>query len=259
MEERGFDAIFVPEHTHFPATPTSFLDPDGVPLPERYRHIYDPFVTLAAAAAVTTTLKLGTSACVVPLHDVVQLAKTVATLDRVSGGRVVLGAGAGWNAEELRTHGVDPARRGAILTEALIALSLIWSEDEPSFDGDHVRFGPIWSWPKPVQRPRPHLLVAGNSKAAIERVLAHADGWLPSHRGGEGLGDRVAELRSRADELGRPRPTVTFVAPDADAATLERCHAAGVDRFLAPIRPGSRDDTLAALDRHVEAWTRFRG
>lgn len=250
-EEFGLESLFVPEHSHIPATATAFLDPDGNELPERYRRIFDPFVALSAAATVTTRLRIGTAACIVTQRDIVLTAKAVATLDHLSSGRLVFGVGAGWNAEELRTHGVDPAQRIGLFNEAVAAMSRIWSEKEPEFQGEHIQFGPIWSWPKPLQQPRPPVLIAGNSAGAINRVLKFGDGWLPTHRGNHDLLQRVHDLRSRADALERSRPTVTFIAAVADAGTLETCRRAGVDRVLFPILPGSLSSVLTDIERCV--------
>ncbi len=183
IEERGFESLFVPEHSHFPATRTAFSDPGHGALPERYRRIYDPFVSLSAAAAVTTRIRLGTAACILPIRDVILAAKAAATLDRISEGRFDFGVGAGWNFEELQTHGVDPAARFAQLREKVLAMTEIWSREEAEFHGDHVSFDPIWVWPKPVQQPRPRIFVAGHGAAGARRALEYGDGWLPSHRG----------------------------------------------------------------------------
>ena len=255
-EERAFESLFVPEHSHIPATPTAFLDPAGKPLPERYRRIYDPFVALGAAAAVTSRLLLGTAACIVTQRDVVLTAKAVATLDQLSNGRFVFGVGAGWNAEELRTHGVDPAKRIAVLNESVEAMSRIWAEDEPEFHGEHIDFGPIWCWPKPVQRPRPPILVAGDSAGAAKRAARYGDGWLPTHRGGDDLDARIRTLHAFAEQFERNPPTVTYLAHVVDERTIERCLTAGVNRVLALIQSDSLDAATRALDSHRQTRDR---
>src|SRR5215469_652216 len=169
-EERGFESFWVGEHTHIPATrQTSY--PGGDPLPRPYYHMADPFVSLMAAAAETTTIKLGTGVCLVVEHDPIVLAKTVATLDWLSGGRVLFGIGGGWNREEMRNHGTNPSTRWALMRERILAMKEIWTRDAAEFHGRFVDFDPIWSWPKPVQRPHPPVLVGSDGAGALDRVL----------------------------------------------------------------------------------------
>ena len=255
-EDHGLESLFVPEHSHIPATPTAFLDPDGNPLPERYRRIFDPLLALTAAAAVTSRLRIGTAACIVTQRDVILTAKAVATLDRLSGGRLILGVGAGWNAEELRNHRVDPSTRFSLLIEAIEAMSRIWAEDEPEYHGEHINFDPIWSWPKPIQSPRPPLFVAGNSVASMRRAVEFGDGWLPTHRGKHDLGEKVKELRRHAEETDRPRPSVTYIASEPEVHEVEACMRAGVDRVLLPLPTGNLADMLPVIERCADARER---
>lgn len=258
-EDHGLESLFVPEHSHIPATPTAFLGPDGKQLPERYRRIHDPFVALAAAAAVTTRLRIGTAACVVTQREVIVTAKAVATLDRLSRGRLVFGVGAGWNVEELRSHGVDPSTRFSLFAEAIEAMSRIWVDDEAEFHGEHISFGPIWSWPKPSQTPRPPVLVAGNSMASIKRAVAFGDGWLPTHRGTHDLTARVKELRLLAESTGRPQPSVTFIASEPSARAIEACLSAGANRVLLPISTGEPEEVLPTIERCADARAQVAG
>nr|MBA2505176.1 TIGR03619 family F420-dependent LLM class oxidoreductase [Thermoleophilaceae bacterium] len=158
VEERGFESLLVPEHTHIPAHRATPY-PAGGELPQEYSHTLDPFVALATAAAVTKELRIGTGICLAIEHDPIVLAKQVASLDHESGGRFIFGVGAGWNEEEMRNHGTDPARRFGVLRERVEAMKAIWSQDEASYHGDHVNFDGIWSWPKPVQKPHPPILL----------------------------------------------------------------------------------------------------
>ena len=202
-EDRGFHALWVPEHTHIPAArPT--IAPGGVPLPDYYAHLPDPLITLTAAAMVTTRLRLGTGVCLAAQHDPIVLAKQIATLDRISGGRLSLGIGAGWNEDEMLTHGISPADRWAHLVEHIEAMKAIWADDVASYHGKYVEFDQIWSWPKPVQRPHPPLLLGTFAKAARQRVPAMADGWLPMPIfAGRGLGDEIDALRADFAAAGR--------------------------------------------------------
>lgn len=252
VEERGFESLFLPEHTHVPVR-ASIPYPLGGELPRAYRRTLDPFVALAAAAAATTTLRLGTGICLVVERDPIVTAKTVATLDRVSGGRVVLGVGAGWDLDELRNHGIRGRERFAVLEERVEAMRAIWVHDEASYDGTHVRFGPIWSWPKPVQRPHPPILIGGNGPSVLKRVLAYGDGWMPNARSDrEELVSRVAELQRLAYEAGRAPVPVTLSGGPSDLATLERFVVAGATRCVWWLPTVGHDE----LERRLDAYAR---
>lgn len=259
VEERGFESLFVPEHSHFPATKTSMSDATLGVLPERYRRIYDPFVALGAAAAVTTRIRLGTAACILPIRDIVLAAKAAATLDRISGGRFDFGVGSGWNFEELRTHGVDPETRLERLREGVKAMKAIWIDDQAEFHGAFYDFPPVWVWPKPLQHPHPPIYVAGHGPTAVDRVLDYGDGWLPSHRGDYDMRKLAADLRTRAAALGKPRPPVTFIPKSAGAEALEHGLECDVDRVLMPIEPSSLAEVEAALDECLAAGALSHG
>src|ERR671919_708128 len=181
LEERGFESLFVPEHTHIPASRRSPWA-GGRELPRHYSHTLDPFVALAAAAAVTTKLRIGTGICLLTEHDPIVTAKAVASLDLISNGRFELGIGAGWNAEEMEHHGTAFATRFRVMEERAKAMKAIWTQDEASYEGEFTRFDPIWSWPKPVQKPHPPILLGGESKHTLRRVMDFCDGLfaLPS-------------------------------------------------------------------------------
>jgi probable F420-dependent oxidoreductase len=178
-EERGFESLFFPEHTHIPASrETEF--PGGRELPAMYSHSYDPFVALTAAAAATEQLRIGTGVCLVIERDPIITAKEVATLDVLSQGRFLFGVGAGWNEEEMRDHGTDPARRFKVMRERVEAIKAIWTEEEASYEGEFVNFERIWCWPKPVQQPHPPVLVGGTGAQVLDRVLRFGDEWMPN-------------------------------------------------------------------------------
>src|ERR671937_1020459 len=178
VEERGFESLFFPEHTHIP-TSRETPYPAGGELPDEYSHTYDPFVALTAAAAATEKLLLATGICLVIERDPIVTAKEVASVDRLSGGRFLFGVGAGWNIEEMENHGTDPHRRFSLMRERIEAMKAIWTEDEASYHGEHVEFERIWSWPKPVQKPHPPILVGGSGQKVIDRVLRFGDEWMP--------------------------------------------------------------------------------
>src|SRR5215831_3039234 len=169
-EDHGFESVWYPEHTHIPAdrrTPW----PGGPALPRESSHALDPFVAMGAAAAATTRLKLGTGVCLVIERDPITLAKDVASVDYVSGGRFLFGIGGGWNLEEMANHGTDPSKRWTILRERILAMKQLWTEDVASFHGSYVNFDRVWQWPKPIQRPHPPIIIGGNGPRTLRRVI----------------------------------------------------------------------------------------
>ncbi|RCW40768.1 putative F420-dependent oxidoreductase [Halopolyspora algeriensis] len=246
LEERGFDSMFLAEHTHIPASRETPY-PGGEPLPRIYYRTLDPFVSLTAAATATEHLLVATGIALVIERDPITTAKEVASLDHISGGRVIFGVGAGWNREEMRNHGTDPARRGALMDERIRAMREIWARDEAEFHGEHVDFDPIHSWPKPVQQPHPPIYVGGESERSVARVAEYGGGWLP-RAGTEDLGARIERVREQA---GRRVPVSVYAAPH-DASTLEDYAQAGVDRVLFYLPTKPRDATLEYLDRLAE-------
>jgi probable F420-dependent oxidoreductase len=225
VEERGQDALFFAEHTHIPASRESPWGDGSRPLPRKYWHTYDLFVALTAAAAATSRLRVGSGVCLVVERDPITTAKEVASVDQLSGGRFEFGVGAGWNREEMANHGTDPRTRMALLSERVLAMQAIWTQDEASFAGAHVSFDRIWSWPKPAQFPYPPVLVGGGGPTVLDRVLAWGDGWFPQWHDRD-LFDRIAELRARAD---RPIEVQVLSVP-ADPKALEQLEKAGVRR-----------------------------
>ena len=251
-EQRGFESLFIPEHTHIPASRRSPW-PGGPELPREYWHTLDPFVALGYAAAATSTIRLGTGICLLTERDPIVNAKEVATLDLLSGGRFELAIGAGWNAEEMENHGTAFATRFRVMSERARAMKVIWAEEEPEFHGEFVDFDPIWSWPKPVQAPNPPILVGGETDYTLRRVVEWADGWFPRGRGGFDPAEGMARLKRIADEAGRSMDTINVslfgVEPNREA--LDRAAEAGVTRAILGLPSNDRDDVMRRLDRHA--------
>jgi probable F420-dependent oxidoreductase len=240
-EDRGFESLFFPEHTHIPAERSTDA-PRGGELPREYQHTYDPFVALMAAAAATTDLRVGTGICLIVERDPIATAKAAATLDHLSGGRFLFGVGAGWNVEEMRNHGTDPKRRFALMKERVQAMRQIWTEDVASYSGEFVQFERIWAWPKPVQQPLP-VLLAGNGPKVIDRVLAYGDEWLPEPE--DGLPERIEELRRRAADAGRDIPVTVYGVKPQEVEMYEQ---AGAHRVVYWLPPRSPEDTIHRLE-----------
>ena len=258
-EERGFESIFLAEHTHIPVSRNTPY-PGGGELPREYSHTVDPFVALAAAASVTERLKLGTGVCLVIERDPIVTAKEVATLDHVSGGRFLFGVGAGWNKEEMQNHGTDPSRRWGVMRERVEAVKAIWTQDEAEYHGRNVDFDPIWSWPKPVQKPHPPVLIGGVGEKVLDRVVAYGDGWIPNRvKSPEELAPRIDELQRRAQAAGRERIPVTVFGAKPERGPLERLAAAGVTRSLFYLRPEAPDDVERQLDELAKVVAEWAG
>jgi probable F420-dependent oxidoreductase len=256
-EERGFESLFFPEHTHIPASRETDY-PGGGELPLEYSHTHDPFVALTAAAAATERLRVGTGICLVIERDPITTAKEVASLDQLSGGRLLFGVGAGWNAEEMRNHGTDPARRFGVMRERIEAMKAIWTHDEASYHGRYVDFDRIWSWPKPAQRPHPPIIVGGNGRRVLDRVIAYGDEWMPNRIGApEELGERVERLGRMAADAGRATPKVSLYAAPAKPAEIQRYETVGVSRYVLyvpPVQHPEAEERLDHLARVVEDY-----
>jgi probable F420-dependent oxidoreductase len=250
LEDRGFDSLYVPEHTHIPVgRRTPF--PGGGELPKRYAHTHDPFVGLAFAAAATKKLLVGTGICLVPQHEPIVTAKAIATLDQLSNGRFVFGIGGGWNVDEMENHGARYETRFKMMREYVLAMKALWTQDEASYHGEFVDFDPVWSWPKPAQRPHPPIILGGESDHTLRRVIDYCDGWFPRPRGGFDVVQGVERLRRMATEKGRNPATLTtivFGAPN-DAKALESYEKAGIESALLAIPDESPDEILRYLDK----------
>ena len=251
-ENRGFESLFVPEHTHIP---TSRRSPwtGGSELPEEYKNTVDPLVGLAYAAASTTRLRIGTAIALLTERDPIVLAKECATLDLLSGGRFELGIGAGWNAEEMENHGTTFKDRFKIMCDRAKAIKTIWREDTPEYHGRFVDFDPIWSYPKPVQKPNPPVLLGGETRYSLERVVEFCEGWMPRTRSFRDPKGEMARLAAFADKAGRDVNTIqtTVFGATGDPEALDDYREAGVFRALITIPPKGRDEVLPLLDRHA--------
>ncbi|MGW3359989.1 LLM class F420-dependent oxidoreductase [Streptomyces bungoensis] len=253
LEERGFDSLLLAEHSHIPVKRESPY-PGGGELPRMYYRTLDPFVALSAAASVTRDLLLGTGIALVIQRDPIHTAKEVASLDLISGGRAVFGVGAGWNREEMRNHGTDPAVRGRLMDERIRAMIELWTKEKAEFHGDFVDFDPVYAWPKPVQKPHPPIWVGGDSERAFERVAAYGAAWMPSEPPLEKLGERIARMRRTAGD----RPSVVVYAGRYDRKALDTYAELGVERVLLYLPTLPENQTLRTLDELAEATSGHR-
>jgi probable F420-dependent oxidoreductase len=257
VEDRGFESLFLPEHTHIPTSRRTPW-PGGAELPRDYSHTLDPFVASGAAAAVTTSLRIGTGVCLVIERDPITLAKEVASIDFLSGGRFLFGIGAGWNEEEMENHGTDPAQRWRLLRERVLAMKAIWTEDAAEFHGRFVDFDPIWSWPKPVQKPHPPIVVGGDGPHALRRVVEYGDEWMPiPGRGEVPLPERIAELNRLAAEAGRGPIPVSIYGTLPQPDVIRGYGEAGVERCIFWLPSTPAEEALPFLDRWAELAKSF--
>ena len=249
VEDRGFDSLFFPEHTHIPASRATPF-PGGGELPREYWHAHDPFVALAACAAVTQRIALGTGICLVVERDPITTAKEIASLDTLSGGRTIIGIGAGWNREEMENHGASYRHRWAITREKVLAMREIWTQEAAEFHGQHVSFAPLWSYPKPVQAGGPPIWIGANSKWVFDRVADYADGWMPI--GGLGSGN-MERLRAALAAKGRKVEDIAlalFGAPP-DAERVVGRIGQGFDHVIFGLPAAPAETVLPLLDRYA--------
>jgi probable F420-dependent oxidoreductase len=254
LEERGFDSVWAPEHTHIPLSrKTPF--PGGGDVPKRYYDTMDPFVTLTAAAAATKTLKVATGVCLVNQRDTIQTAKLVASIDQVSGGRFLFGVGVGWNQDEMENHGTVFATRAKLTRERIEAMKEIWTKSKPEYHGEFVNFDPMMTWPKPVQKPHPPVIVGGAFPQGARRALRYGDGWMPvTGRQAGDIGELVQGFKKLAAEAGRDPATVplsTFGAPE-DLDRLKRQRDLGIARVVVTLDSEKEDKILPILDRWAD-------
>jgi probable F420-dependent oxidoreductase len=255
VEARGHRWLFFSEHTHIPASRATPF-PGGAALPPKYWHTHDLFVALSAAAMATSTLRVGSGICLIVQRDTITTAKEVASIDHLSGGRFEFGIGAGWNREEMANHGTDFDTRFSLMAERVAAMKAIWTQDEASYHGAHVSFDRIWSYPKPLQRPHPPVLIGGLGPRVGERVLAYGDGWMPFAV--PGLPDRIRELRARANEISRPVMLYLLAAP-TDPRALDEYARAGVERFLFEVPAARQGPVERALESAEDAMAEAFG
>ena len=260
LEERGFDSLWAAEHSHIPV-PRRTPPPGGGELHKRYYDVMDPFVTLTAAACATEKLKVATGICLVIQRDTIQTAKLVASIDQVSGGRFLFGIGGGWNQEEIENHATVFATRMQKMREQIEAMKAIWTENKPEYHGEIVDFPLMMTWPKPVQKPHPPVILGGAFPQAARRALRYGNGWIPHSRRPqyEDVTDYLPQFRQMAAEVGRDVAevpvTVWGVQPDYDR--LRRYEEQGVSRGVVQLTPEKADKTLPILDRWAELIDRL--
>jgi probable F420-dependent oxidoreductase len=254
VEQHGFESLWVAEHSHIPASRESQW-PGGAELPKQYWHTLDPFVALTAAALTSKTLLVATGICLVVQRDPIHTAKQVASVDQISNGRFLFGVGAGWNREEMADHGTEFGTRFKLMRERVEAMKAMWTQDDAEYHGEMVDFGPMWCWPKPVQKPHPPVLLGGSGPGVLKRVVSYGDGWMPNR--GNDLG-RIPELQELAGAAGRGRIPVTTY-PKADPEAIEQAMNAGVDRCIWYVPPDGRDQALARLEELATLIRPFAG
>ncbi len=252
LEERGLESLWAPEHSHIPVSRTSPF-PQGGDLPKKYYDVMDPFVTLSAAAAATTKLKIGTGICLVVQRDPIQTAKSVASLDQISAGRFLFGIGAGWNAEEMADHGTEFKSRFKVMQERVEAMRAIWTKSKAEYNGEFVKFPPMMTMPKPVQKPHPPVIVGGAYPYGARRAIAYGDGWMP-HAKRPKYGDVIGllpEFRQMLKEAGRDPKTmpITIFGHAEDTDLARRYRDEGCDRIVINLPPAKADEVLPQLDR----------
>ena len=261
LEERGFDSLWVAEHSHIPVT-RRFSVPGGGELTRQYYDVMDPFVTLSAAAVVTKRLKLATGVCLVIQRDTIQTAKLVASIDHISGGRFIFGIGGGWNAEEMEDHGTDYTTRFKKMREQIEAMKEIWTKDKPEYHGEIVDFPPMMTWPKPVQKPHPPIIVGGAFQYAARRAIRYGDGLIPqaSDAGSGSPEELLPRFRQMAKEAGRDPQSlsVTLGGAPEDPDRLKRYRDLGVARMNVRLPPDKADDILPVLDRWANLIRQLR-
>src|SRR5881392_2929566 len=246
-EARGYESLWLPEHSHIPTSRKSPW-PGGAELPKYYYDSYDPFLSLAAAAAVTKTIKLATGICLVVERDPIHTAKEVSTVDRLSSGRFIFGVGGGWNEEEMANHGTAFATRFKLMRERIEAMKHIWTQSTAAFDGEFVKFEPMMQWPKPVQKPHPPIIVGGAFPHAARRAIRYGDGWIPTSRNGN-VEEYMPAYKQMLTEAGRTLNDVplTLFGVGADADAVKRYRDLGISRVVAGLPPEPADKILPML------------
>jgi probable F420-dependent oxidoreductase len=252
LEDRGFESLWVPEHSHIPLSRLSAY-PAGGPLIRPYYDIMDPFLVLNTAAAVTSRLKIGTGVCLMNQRDPIHTAKLVSSIDQLSGGRFLFGVGNGWNRDEMENHGTVFATRHKLVRERIEAMKAIWTSDDAEYHGEMVNFDKMNQWPKPVQQPHPPVIVGGAFPYAANRAIRYGDGWIPraDRLEKDGVGVLIDKFRQMATEAGRDPaslPITIFRVPD-NIDQLRFCQDIGIDRVVFSIPAEKEDTILPLLDR----------
>jgi probable F420-dependent oxidoreductase len=252
-EARGFESLWFPEHTHIPASRRTPY-PAGTELPKEYWHTHDPFIALAIAASATKNLNVATGICLVIERDTITTAKEVATLDTLSDGRFIFGIGGGWNVEEMENHGTKYKTRWRRLREQILAMKEIWTKDEAEYRGQFINFDKIWSYPKPVQKPYPPVIMGGSGATTFDRVIEYCDGWMPVGLPVSSLEGKIKELRSKSESAGRDPNTISISIFNAKAekGALDHMRNLGVERAIFMLPAAGRDTVLPILDNYTE-------
>ena len=252
LEERGFESVWAPEHSHIPVSRRTPF-PGGGDLPKRYYDAMDPFVTLAAAAAATKHLKIGTGVCLVNQRDPIQTAKLVASIDQISEGRFLFGIGIGWNQDEMENHGTVYATRAKLSRERIEAMKEIWTKSKAEYHGEFVNFDPIMAWPKPFAKPHPPIIVGGAFPQGARRALRYGNGWIPV-AGRAPIDDGLRAFKQMAAEAGRDPAEVPISAFGAkeDFDVIRRQGDLGVSRTVVMLDSEKEDKILPVLDRWAE-------
>jgi probable F420-dependent oxidoreductase len=255
LEERNYESLWAPEHSHIPVSRASPF-PNGGDLPKQYYDVMDPFVTLTAAAAATKTLRIGTGVCLVQQRDPIQTAKLVASIDQVSAGRFLFGVGSGWNAEEMADHGTTFKTRHKAARERIEAMKLIWTQNKPEYHGEFVNFDPMMTWPKPVQKPHPPVIVGGAFPYGARRAIRYGDGWVPHASRPEygDVSDFLPQFRQMAAEAGRDPASlpVTMFRVVEELDRLRHYRDIGIARVVITLPSATADEVLPILDRWAE-------
>jgi probable F420-dependent oxidoreductase len=253
LEQRGFESLWLPEHTHIPASRRSPY-PAGGDLPKEYWHTHDLFIALTAAALATKKLRIAAGICLIIERDPIVTAKEVASLDMLSGGRLIFGIGGGWNAEEMENHGTNFKKRWRVLRERVLAMKEIWTKEEAEFHGEFVNFDKIWSYPKPVQKPHPPILMGGDGPTTFDRVIEFCDGWMPLGYRPINMSQKLADLRQKAEKAGRDWKSISISVFGANPqpATIDELAKAGVERVVFMLPAAPRDTVLPIMDKYAE-------
>lgn len=261
LEERGFESVWAPEHSHIPLSRKSPFIMGGE-LPKRYYDVMDPFVTLTAAAMATTNLKVGTGICLVNQRDPIQTAKSVASIDLMSEGRFLFGIGNGWNQDEMENHGTNFKTRHKLVRERVEAMKEIWTQSKPEYHGEFVNFDPMMTWPKPVQKPHPPILIGGAFPYSARRAIRYGNGWMPqlTEKMQTPFAEQIPAFRQMAEEAGRDPETLSISVwgRQPNMEEIEGYEALGVERVCTSLESAKEDEILPVLDRWAPLIERLK-